>query len=156
MKSSLTAIDHEWSTTMHDHTSIHSDDDAATRPVVEVVSSHDAPPMPASAEIMTIRVTLPPGSAGTPPHRHSGPAFGYVIRGEMRFELEGEPERVIAAGGSFWEPGGDVIHYQDANNSVDTETEFVVMMFGLPGEPMLTVVDADELEARKPRRAPRP
>lgn len=31
----------------------------------------------------------------------------------MLFELEGEPERVIKAGETFWEPGGDVIHYQD-------------------------------------------
>lgn len=38
------------------------------------------------------------------PHRHSGPAFGYVIEGAVRFELEGEPERVVEAGGTFWEP----------------------------------------------------
>jgi len=139
---------------MHDHTSTNYGDEA-TRPVVEVVSSHNAPPIPA-AEQMTIHVTLPPGSMGTPPHRHSGPAFGYVIRGELRFELEGEPEQVISTGGSFWEPGGDVIHYQDANNSSDAVTEFVVMMFGVPGEPMLTLVDPEELEARRPRRAPRP
>ena len=141
---------------MHDHTSLHSGSDTATSPLVTVVSSHDAPPVPATAELMTIHVALPPGSAGTPPHRHSGPAFGYVIRGEMLFELEGEPERVIPTGGSFWEPGGDRIHYQDANNSLDTVTEFVVMMFGVPGEPMLTLVDPDELEARRPQRAPRP
>lgn len=28
----------------------------------------------------------------------------------MLFELEGEPERVVRAGESFREPGGDVIH----------------------------------------------
>jgi len=141
---------------MHDHASIHQGDAAATRPLVEVVSSHDAPAIPAPAELMTIRVTLPPGSAGTPPHRHSGPAFGYVVCGELRFELEGEPERAIHAGEAFWEPGGDVIHYQDANNLSDTVTEFVVMMFGVPGEPMLTLVDPEELESRRSLRAPRP
>jgi quercetin dioxygenase-like cupin family protein len=40
--------------------------------------------------------------------------FGYVLEGEMLFELEGEPPRVIEAGEAFWEPGGDVIHYSDA------------------------------------------
>jgi hypothetical protein len=41
----------------------------------------------------------------------------------MRFELEGESERVIRAGEAFWEPGGDVIHYQDGNNRSDTYLE---------------------------------
>ena len=74
----------------------------------------------------------------------------------MRFELEGEPERVIVAGESFWEPGGDVIHYQAANNLDDAWTTFVVVMLGVPGEPMLTLVDEAELEVRKHLRAPRP
>uniref|UniRef100_UPI0035B0CCCC cupin domain-containing protein n=1 Tax=Streptomyces olivochromogenes TaxID=1963 RepID=UPI0035B0CCCC len=57
---------------------------------------------------MTALVEFPPGDPGdpgTPPHRHSGPAFGYVLEGEMLFGLEGEPERVIKAGEAFWEPG---------------------------------------------------
>ncbi|HEY1705780.1 MAG TPA: cupin domain-containing protein [Trebonia sp.] len=67
------------------------------------------PPSPlGNPHVMTITVELEPGSPGTPPHRHSGPVFGYVTDGELLFELEGEPERVIAAGEAFWEPGGDV------------------------------------------------
>ena len=74
----------------------------------------------------------------------------------MVFELEGEPERVVHAGESFWEPGGDVIHYQAANHLRDGWTRFVVVMVGVPGEPMLTLVDDEELAARRYRRAPRP
>ena len=38
---------------------------------------------------MTVEITYPPDSAGAPPHRHpSGPAFGYMLEGEMLFELE--------------------------------------------------------------------
>lgn len=48
-------------------------------------------------------IELPPGDPGTPPHRHSGPVFGYMLEDEMEFELEGEPERVIRAGEAFWE-----------------------------------------------------
>jgi quercetin dioxygenase-like cupin family protein len=120
---------------------------------VDVVSSTNTPQIPA-AEMMTILVTSPPGCPGTPPHRHSGPAFGYVIEGEVRFELEGDPVRVVKAGETFWEPGGDVIHYQDGNNLDDVETKFVVMMFGVPGEPMLTLVDDHELAERRDRRHP--
>jgi quercetin dioxygenase-like cupin family protein len=104
---------------------------------------------------MTILITLPPGSPGAPPHRHSGPAYGYVVKGAIVFELEGEPERVIQAGEAFWEPGGDVIHYQDRNHLTDEESAFVVTMFCTPGQPMLTVVSAEELAARRDRRAPR-
>ena len=74
-----------------------------------------APPAPAT--VMTATIVLPPGDPGTPPHRHSGPVFGYMLEGKMIFELEGESERVIRADEAFWEPGGDVIHYQAATIS---------------------------------------
>lgn len=114
------------------------------------------PFIPDGAEAMTMTIELPPGDPGTPPHRHTGPVFGYLIEGELVFELEGEPERVIRAGEAFWEPGGDVIHYQAGNNLADGWTRFAVVMLGVPGEPMLTLVDEAELRARRALRAPRP
>ncbi|MVU83412.1 cupin domain-containing protein [Nocardia sp. ET3-3] len=115
--------------------------------------SHIVPPhIPDGADVMTVIVELAPGDAGTPPHRHSGPVFGYMLEGEMVFELEGAPAYVIHAGESFWEPGGDVIHYQAANNLADRPSRFVVVMIGVPGEPMLTMVTPEELEARRDRR----
>src|SRR5689334_10084272 len=80
-----------------------------------ITTLQEAPPpfIPVGAHAMTIVVEYPPGDPGAPPHRHSGPCFGYVLDGEMVFELEGEPARVVRAGEAFWEPGGDVIHYQD-------------------------------------------
>jgi quercetin dioxygenase-like cupin family protein len=130
--------------------------DASLAPQIAVLACvEEAPPVPVPAEAMTVLVTLPPGSPGAPPHRHSGPAFGYVLEGEMIFELEGEPERIVRAGETFWEPGGDVIHYQDANNLPDAETKFLVQMFCVPGQPMLTIVSPEELEQRRERRAPR-
>ena len=74
----------------------------------------------------------------------------------MTFELEGEPERVIRAGEAFWEPGGDVIHYQAANHLSDGWSRFVVVMIEIPGQPMLTLVPASELARRRHMRAPRP
>ena len=132
-----------------------TDDIDATAPQLKVVSSVPAPPIPENAEAMTIVVTLPPGSKGAPAHRHTGPAFGYVTKGEVVFEVEGEPQRVVKAGEAFWEPGGDVIHYHDGNNLQDAESEFVVTMFGVPGQPALIPVNAEELEERRDRRAPR-
>jgi quercetin dioxygenase-like cupin family protein len=102
------------------------------------------------AHAMTVVIDYPPGSAGAPPHKHTGgPAFGYVIEGEMLFELEGQPSRVVRAGEAFWEPGGDVIHYSDGNNRDDMRCRFVATMLCVPGRPMLTLVDDEELKARK-------
>jgi quercetin dioxygenase-like cupin family protein len=114
------------------------------------------PQVPDGAEVMTAMIEVPPGDPGTPPHRHSGPVYGYVTEGAIIFELEGEPERVIRAGETFWEPGGDVIHYQAGNAVADAWSRFVVVMIHAPGAPMLTLVDEAELAERRPLRAPRP
>ena len=128
----------------------------AWKTAVTVLQSVNPPSIPEGAEVMTLLVQFPPGDPGTPPHRHSGPVFGYMLEGEMRFELEGEPERIIRAGETFWEPGGDVIHYQDANSRTDSWSRFIVTMLCAPGKPMISLVDDEELAQRKDRRAPRP
>ncbi|MFF7216776.1 cupin domain-containing protein [Streptomyces sp. NPDC008238] len=127
-------------------------------PGVEVIATlaEAAARIPEGAEARTIRVTLPPGDVGAPPHRHPGPLFGYVTQGEILFELEGQTPRVLRAGDALFEPGGDVIHYQGANNLTDAQSQLVVTMFAAPGAPILTVVGADELAERRHLRASRP
>jgi quercetin dioxygenase-like cupin family protein len=127
----------------------------AWQSAVTVLQEAEPPFIPAGAHAMTIVIEYPPGDPGTPPHRHSGPAFGYVLEGETVFELEGEPPRLIRAGETFWEPGGDVIHYQAGNNRDDIKLRFTVTMLCEPGTPMLTLVDEEELLQRKNRRVPR-
>src|SRR5258707_15552076 len=130
--------------------------DPAWEKAFTVVQEVEPPSIPGNAHAMTVVLEYPPGSAGSPPHRHpGGPAFGYVLEGEMLFELEGEAPRVIKAGEAFWEPGGDDIHYSDANNRSDIPLRFLVTMVCAPGQPMLVVVDEDELEQRRDRRVPR-
>ena len=127
-----------------------SDDIANAITTIQTVTP---PFIPAGAHVMTVIIEWPPGGAGAPPHRHpGGPAFGYVLDGEMLFELEGEAPRVVRAGEAFWEPGGDVIHYSDGNNRSDIPVRYLVTMVCNPDMPMLVVVDDDELEARKDRR----
>ena len=129
--------------------------DAQWENALTVVQEVHPPFIPDGADVMTVVIEYPPGSAGAPPHRHpSGPAFGYMLEGEMLFELEGQPPRVIRAGEAFWEPGGDVIHYSDANNRDDVKSRFVVTMVCVPGRPMLELVDENELAARSHLRVP--
>lgn len=64
--------------------------DARLQNVLTVIQSVTPPFLPADAEAMTVVIEWPPGDPGAPPHRHpGGPAFGYVLEGEMLFELEG-------------------------------------------------------------------
>lgn len=122
-----------------------------------MVQEVQPPFIPVDAHVMTVTVTYPPGSGGAPPHRHlSGPAFGYVLEGEMLFEVEGEAPRVVRAGEAFWEPGGDVIHYSDANNRDDVAVRFLVTMMCVAGQPMLTLVSEEELASRRHLRVPAP
>jgi quercetin dioxygenase-like cupin family protein len=126
---------------------------SAWETAITVLQEVTPPPVPEGAHAMTVIIEYPPGDPGAPPHRHpSGPAFGYMLEGEMLFELEGEPPRVIRAGETFWEPGGDVIHYSDGNNRDDIRSRFLVTMFCVPGQPMLTLVDDEELAARRDGR----
>jgi quercetin dioxygenase-like cupin family protein len=127
----------------------------AWKTAVTILQEAMPPSIPEGAHVMTALVEFPPGDPGTPAHRHSGPVFGYMLEGEMRFEIEGEPERVIRAGEPFWEPGGDVIHYQDGNNRTDSRSRYFITMLCVPGQPMLTLVDDEELAQRQHLRAPR-
>ena len=97
---------------------------------------------------------LPPGDPGLAPHRHSGPVFGYMLEGEMLFELEGEAPYPIKAGEAFWEPGGDVIHYTIANLLADETSRLVVVMLCAPGVEMITMVSDEELAAKASERIP--
>jgi quercetin dioxygenase-like cupin family protein len=130
--------------------------DVQDNTIITSLAEETPPFVPDRPNVMTARLDIPPGDPGSPPHRHSGPVFGYVLEGELRFELEGDPERSIPSGGTFSEPGGDVIHYQAGNSRSDVWTRVLVVMLMTPGEPMLTYVDEDELAKRAERRAPRP
>jgi quercetin dioxygenase-like cupin family protein len=122
---------------------------------IDVLDEHPVTELPSTGHLMTVVVSVAPNDPGTPPHRHSGPVYGYVLEGEMVFELEGDAPVVKRAGDTIWEPGGDRIHYQAANPG-DTELRFVVVMACREGEEMLTFVSPEELEERRHLRHPGP
>ena len=120
-----------------------------------VIQSVEPPAIAEGAHAMTAIIEWGPGDRGAPPHRHpGGPCFGYVLEGEMLFELEGEAPRVIKAGEAFWEPGGDVIHYSDGNHRDDIPLRFLVTMLCQPGVDMFVLVEEAELAQRRDRRVP--
>lgn len=112
------------------------------------------PTFPERAHAMTQLVELPPADLGLAPHRHSGPVFGYVLEGRMLFELEGEEPREITAGEAFWEPGGEVVHYQVANLETDNWTRFLAVCICAPDVDMITMLSPEEVASRDHLRHP--
>jgi len=77
------------------------------------------------------RVELPPGQpAGW--HAHPGPVTGYVERGRIAFERDGQPARELRPGDVFFEPAGEVIRRFD--NLSGTESATFVAFYLLSGD----------------------
>jgi quercetin dioxygenase-like cupin family protein len=112
------------------------------------------PPISHGAHAMTQLVELPPADEGLGPHRHSGPVFGYVLEGRMLFELEGDAPIEIVAGEAFWEPGGDVVHYQMRNLEATGWTRFLAVCICAPGVDMITMLEPREIASRACLRHP--
>jgi quercetin dioxygenase-like cupin family protein len=112
------------------------------------------PWIPEGAHAMTQLLELPPADEGLQPHRHSGPVFGYVLEGRILFELEGEAPREITAGEAFWEPGGEVVHYQVANLEPKVWSRFLAVCICAPGIDMITMLEPEEIIARNHLRHP--
>src|SRR5437870_3466575 len=51
----------------------------------------------------TVEVTLEPGQA-SPPHRHPGPVFGYILEGEYEWAINDQPAKKLKVGDTFYEP----------------------------------------------------
>jgi hypothetical protein len=61
--------------------------DSESKSTIKVVQEVRSPLIPDDAHVMTVLINHPPGAPGYPPHRlPGGPAFGYMIDGEMLFE----------------------------------------------------------------------
>jgi quercetin dioxygenase-like cupin family protein len=53
------------------------------------------------AKATTVKVTLGPGEASAP-HRHPGPAFGYVLEGEYEWAIDDNPAKILKVGDTFY------------------------------------------------------
>lgn len=65
-----------------------------------------------------------PGSS-TPVHRHPGVVLAYVLEGRVRFAINNEPEQIVFAGGTFFEPLG-AVHTTSGSASADENTRILV------------------------------
>ncbi len=68
-------------------------------------------------------------------HQHPGPTFGYVVKGSIKWAIDGEPAKTLTVGQSFFEPLGSV-HSTSANASATEPAVISVVIVGKTGEPL--------------------
>ncbi len=78
------------------------------------------------AKATTVEVTLGPGQA-SPPHRHPGPVFGYVLEGEYEHAIDDQPAKTLKAGDTFYEPTG-CLHRVSKNPNTKTKTRVLAVL----------------------------
>ena len=78
----------------------------APQPVRTILERHDQSGV-AGKEIVTGTATLPAGSSiGF--HTHPGDEAGYVLKGPLILKVQGQPDRTLKTGESFFNPRGTV------------------------------------------------
>ena len=84
-----------------------------------------------------------------PIHTHAAPAVGYVAKGQILYQVEGEKPRLLNEGDVFYEPAGPRILRFD-NASATEETIFIDFNLQQLGEPF--IVFEKELTEKIDRR----
>lgn len=87
-----------------------------------------------------------------PIHTHDAPAVGYVARGAIIYQVEGENPRILRAGDAFYEPAGPRILRFD-NASATEEAIFLDFNLEQEGEPFI-VFENPPTEAIDRRQLP--
>jgi quercetin dioxygenase-like cupin family protein len=85
--------------------------------------------------VRAARIELRPDQE-TGRHRHPCDVVGYVAVGTIRFQVEGEGERILRAGDAFHEPAGAPIAHFD-NASKNEAATFIAFYLLPPGEDRL-------------------
>ena len=76
------------------------------QPVRNIMERHDQSGVPGK-EIVIGTATLPPGSV-IGYHTHPGDEAGYVLKGTLILKTQGQPDRTLKAGDSFFNTRGAV------------------------------------------------
>jgi quercetin dioxygenase-like cupin family protein len=76
------------------------------QPVRNIMERHDQSGVPGK-EIVIGTATLPPGAV-IGYHTHPGDEAGYVLKGNLILKTQGQPDRILKAGDSFFNPRGAV------------------------------------------------
>jgi quercetin dioxygenase-like cupin family protein len=113
-----------------------SAEDTAAKVVPQFM--HALPDMSGKA-MKVVTVSYAPGAA-SPAHRHGNAfVYAYVLSGKVRTQVEGEPEKVLGPGESWFEAPG--AHHIVSGNASTTEPAKFLVVFIADDKGELTVMD---------------
>jgi len=99
----------------------------------------DEPAEVANREGHMITVVMAPGSV-IRAHKHPGPVFAYIAKGEVENQVDPEPPKVYGAGDLFYEPPMQV-HRLLRNPSKTEPAELIIFEVGEKGQPLAMTVE---------------
>ncbi len=86
----------------------------------------------ADPEVTVITLTVAPGTV-SPPHRHTGPVFAYILEGRIENQVDPEAPRTYKAGDFFYEPAMHV-HRVLRNLSKSRPAKLLIFEVGEKGK----------------------
>lgn len=103
------------------------------RSKVHEVIQHALPDMEGKVASL-VTVSYAPG-AGSQPHRHPGPVFGYILEGAIVSQVEPGPPITYRAGEAFYEPPMHV-HRVSRNASKTRPAKLLAFVITEKGQPL--------------------
>ena len=94
-------------------------------------------PLPPPYEQQTatfVELYIPPGKPSKA-HKHPGFVLGYVIEGEFRFQVAGQPERILRSGEIFYEAPG-ATHTLSESANPDRPARVLAIVIAESGKPI--------------------
>lgn len=85
------------------------------------------------------RIELQPAQK-TGRHSHPGGVVGYVVEGDITFEIDGYPATTLRRGSTFYEPpGATIVRFDNASN---TGAATFIAFYPLTGDqPLISMLD---------------
>lgn len=82
-----------------------------------------------------VEIYCAPGQPSTA-HRHPGFVLGYVLEGRFRFQIAGQPERILEAGETFYEPPRTAHLIAESANPKQA-ARVLAIVIAEPGKPLV-------------------
>jgi quercetin dioxygenase-like cupin family protein len=97
------------------------------KPAIKVISEKDIAEKVdgKDSKAAMVEVTLEAGQS-SPPHRHPGPVFGYVLEGDYEWGLNDLPVKLLKVGDTFYEPTGSL--HRVSRNPGKTRTRILATL----------------------------
>lgn len=87
-------------------------------------------------EVTVITLTVAPGAA-SPPHKHIGPVFAYILEGKIENQVDPDAPKSYGVGDFFYEPAMHV-HRALRNLSQTEPATLLIFQVGEKGKPFTT------------------